>query len=65
MHAGSVINRLDAIKKVDERISIIWEDVGAFPYHYISTKTENFDKTVETHKFKKRKNILKKQRKIV
>ena len=50
LHAGSVINRLDAIKKVDERISIIWEDVGAFPYHYISTKTENFDKTVETHK---------------
>ena len=47
LHYGSVKNRLDAIKKVDDRISIIWEDVGAFPYHYVATKTEGFTKTVE------------------
>lgn len=47
LHAGCALNNLDKIADVDPRISIIWEDVGAFPYHYIPTKTENFEKTLE------------------
>lgn len=47
LHASSVINRLDIIKTVDSRVSIIWEDVGAFPYHYSPDKIETYDKTLE------------------
>lgn len=36
LHATSVKNRLDAIARVDPRISIHWEDCGAFPYEYFS-----------------------------
>lgn len=36
LHATSVKNRLDAIAGVDPRISIHWEDCGAFPYAYFS-----------------------------
>lgn len=35
LHASSVLTRLDAIEKVDERIKIIWEDAGQFPYNYV------------------------------
>ncbi len=34
LHASSVRNDLDAIARVDERIEILWEDGGAFPYDY-------------------------------
>ncbi len=47
LHATSVKNKLDIIKNVDDRISIIWEDAGAFPYAYTPTVIENFDETVE------------------
>jgi len=46
LHFSSVKNRLDYIAKVDSRISIIWEDVGAFPYAYMPAQVENFDQTV-------------------
>lgn len=36
LHATSVKNRMDAIAGVDPRISIHWEDCGAFPYAYFS-----------------------------
>ena len=35
LHANSVKNRLEFIKNVDERISIIWENCGCFPFSYI------------------------------
>lgn len=40
LHATSVKNRLDEIAGVDPRISIHWEDCGAFPYAYFSRRTE-------------------------
>lgn len=40
LHATSVKNRLDDISGVDPRISIHWEDCGAFPYAYFSRLTE-------------------------
>ena len=46
LHATSVKNRLDAFKKLDSRISIIWEDMGAFPYHNSSDGMNNFDETL-------------------
>lgn len=46
LHASSVTKRLDIIQTVDARVSIIWEDVGAFPYHYLPNKTENFEQTL-------------------
>lgn len=50
LHASSVINRLDVIQKIDKRVSIIWEDVGAFPYHYSPDKIETFDQTLALNK---------------
>ena len=47
LHATSVKNHLDDIAKVDPRVTILWEDVGAFPFHYIPNNIENFDKTLE------------------
>jgi len=34
LHATSVREQLEEIAKVDERIEILWEDCGEFPYHY-------------------------------
>ncbi len=34
LHATSVKERLEFIRGVDERIDIIWEDCGEFPYSY-------------------------------
>ena len=36
LHATSVKKRMDVIAGVDPRISIHWEDCGAFPYAYFS-----------------------------
>ena len=47
LHATSVKDHLDDIAKVDPRVTILWEDVGAFPFHYIPNRIENFDKTLE------------------
>lgn len=45
LHATSVKNRLEVIRKVDKRVTVIWEDCGAFPYHYIPKNIENFSET--------------------
>ncbi|MBE6591801.1 MAG: hypothetical protein E7646_07150 [Ruminococcaceae bacterium] len=45
LHATSVRNKLDIIKRVDKRVYIIWEDMGAFPFAYVPQRVENFDKT--------------------
>ena len=47
LHATSVKNKLDIIKNVDERISIIWEDVGSFPYSYSPADIDDFEETKE------------------
>lgn len=49
LHATSVKERLEYIAKVDRRISIVWEDCGAFPYNYIpQVKNEaEYEDTVE------------------
>ncbi len=50
LHATSVKNHLDIIKNVDERIYIVWEDCGAFPYNYYPNNITDFDKTLELTK---------------
>ncbi len=53
LHATSVKDKLDYIKNVDPRVTIFWEDCGAFPYHYIPKNTEGFEETVNfTEKIK-------------
>lgn len=47
LHATSVKDKLDVISAVDDRVSIIWEDCGAFPYDYIPKNTDNFDDTLD------------------
>ena len=43
LHATSVKNQLDYMKKVDPRLTIVWEDCGAFPYDYIPSKIAGFE----------------------
>ncbi|MBQ2742964.1 MAG: hypothetical protein IJF32_09175 [Oscillospiraceae bacterium] len=45
LHATSVKNNLDYISKVDERIHIIWEDCGSFPYNYYADEVSDFENT--------------------
>ena len=45
LHATSVKDRLAFIAKVDPRIKIVWEDCGAFPFHYLPSKIDTFDET--------------------
>ena len=45
LHATSVKTHLDILQNVDKRIHIVWEDCGAFPYHYLTDKIEDFDET--------------------
>lgn len=47
LHAMSVKNKTEYIKNVDERILILWEDCGAFPFSNMPYETENFEKTME------------------
>lgn len=49
LHASSVKDHLEFISKVDERIEIMWEDCGSFPYGYhpIVNDEKEFEKTVE------------------
>lgn len=47
LHATSVKKRLDVIKNVDERVFIVWEDCGAFPFAYDPEKTDGFDATLD------------------
>lgn len=45
LHATSVQEKLSYIKCTDNRIMIVWEDCGAFPFHYNPSKIEDYDKT--------------------
>jgi hypothetical protein len=47
LHASSVRTRLDCIARVDKRITIVWEDCGAFPYDYMPGKVSNYEETRE------------------
>ena len=46
LHATSVKDRLEFIRRVDPRIRIVWEDCGAFPFSYEPTDINEFDSTV-------------------
>ncbi len=46
LHATSVKDKLEYIAKVDRRITVFWEDCGAFPYDYIPKNVENFEETL-------------------
>ena len=48
LHASSVKEHLDIISKVDERIEIMWEDCGSFPYGYhpVINNDNEFEQTV-------------------
>lgn len=46
LHATSVKRYLDIIQKTDPRITIVWEDCGAFPYAYDPQRTEDFSETL-------------------
>lgn len=45
LHATSVKNHLDIMKKVDDRVHIVWEDCGAFPYSTVADAIDGFDQT--------------------
>lgn len=47
LHATSVKEKLEYIKNVDSRVTILWEDCGAFPYDYIPKRIKNFDETAD------------------
>ena len=46
LHATSVKTHADAIQKTDPRITIVWEDCGAFPYAYDPQNTESASETL-------------------
>ncbi|MBQ8893527.1 MAG: hypothetical protein IJ043_03865 [Clostridia bacterium] len=45
LHATSVKQRLEIIKKVDARLRIVWEDCGSFPFSYIPHDLDSFEET--------------------
>ena len=47
LHATSVNQKLEYIKNVNPKIRIVWEDCGAFPYHYLPSVTDEFEKTYD------------------
>lgn len=46
LHATSVRGRLDAIRRIDPRVRILWEDCGAFPYAYLSRAVQGEAETL-------------------
>lgn len=46
LHATSVRDKLAYIRNVDERVTILWEDCGTFPYAYIPKMQGDFDETL-------------------
>ncbi len=50
LHATSVKEEIDKFKAIDSRISIIWEDLGAFPYHDSPDKLYGYDRMRELNK---------------
>jgi len=47
LHASSIRENCDTLKKVDDRMSILWEDIGAFPYAYDPRMDEDYQPTRE------------------
>lgn len=47
LHATSVKNHLEHFTRLDERVRIVWEDCGAFPYNYDAFCVDDFDRTTE------------------
>lgn len=47
LHATSVKERLDYIKNINPKITITWENCGAFPYDGIPQNIKNFDNTCD------------------
>ena len=45
LHATSVFERLEYIRRTDPRIRIVWEDCGAFPFSYIPEDVGNYAET--------------------
>ena len=45
LHATSVSHQLDYIRQVDPRITIVWEDCGAFPFAYVPSDVTRFEET--------------------
>jgi len=45
LHATSVKEKLEYIEKVDKRVTIVWEDAGAFPFSYLPDDLETFEDT--------------------
>lgn len=51
LHASSVKEKLGSISRVDERITIVWEDCGDFPYNYMPSEVGDFENTLDlTHR---------------
>ena len=46
LHATSVKTHLEHLKKVDRRVHIVWEDCGAFPFHYYADRVDGFEETL-------------------
>lgn len=51
LHATSVKDHLDFIARVDDRIEIMWEDCGSFPFGYHPILREGKDDFEETCRF--------------
>ena len=47
LHATSVREKLEYIKNVNPKITIVWEDCGAFPLAYSPHDIENYEETNE------------------
>lgn len=47
LHATSVTDNLGFIGKVDPRVRIVWENLGAFPYSYHTDDISESEKTLE------------------
>lgn len=45
LHASSVKKRLEYISRVDNRVRIVWEDCGAFPFSYLPSDVDDFENT--------------------
>ena len=45
LHATSVSRQLRYIRQVDPRITIVWEDCGAFPFSYVPSDLRRFEET--------------------
>ena len=47
LHANSVKNYVEDIALVDERMEIVWENCGSFPFAYFPDETQGFNETLQ------------------